>query len=699
MKSAKDYNSKNETVDSISDEPAALSSADQALDELYALLAESSSEIDTEDESEVSVLEKVQAMYSSSDELEIEDASKTESVSIMEELEAMYGSSNETIIDGESSSDDTVSEAVSIMDELEAMYGDLVEPATGNESEKLAALQSAGASYEEDIDSLLALNNLTDAVSESTSHEIDDSSDISSSANYDYLFENRKSVLDELQNLLQSSVEELKAKVGNHISQSTLTLDMEYPTRNELINLLEEKLRQLRLISDASGNFTFDEGAVVLDELSALMTETGSRTSAASSYTPSDQTSALVGDDDINIPDDVDDYVAYINAKYKNAANNEVIAGNTVPDEFVSQQPDTSSIDNSELTQDVLSVFEDDEKINTDLGSDELDVYLADSSEYLTNDMVSSVDVDANGLAQDVEYNELSAEPDSSLSALDQLEKMMAETTISENDAASEGVSSFDNDSVTQQVSSYLSNNDEENEAEPAKFEHDTTVDSELAEYVSSISGDDEKTDADSEPDELDAYLAAPSEYLTNDVTSPVDADINSSVEEIKNDEASTESDNELSALDQLEEMLAETTSSENDVLSEDISGNDSVSQQELSESNDRIHPAEAYRDRLKHKTLVDETYLPDTIEAKKSSPVGSILLIVAVVVGVIFFWNLFGGGDDRFDRLQSDPVKLAENEISLELEAQVKADAQELADARAEAEARAQAEAEAEAE
>jgi len=429
MKSGEDHNSKNGTVDSSSDEPAALSSADQTLDELYALLAESSSEIDSEDESEVSVLETVQAMYSSSDESEIEDTSKTESVSIMEELEAMYGSSNETIVDGENSSDDTVSEASSIMDELEAMYGDLVEPATGNESEvvAVAARQSAGASsYEKDIDSLLALNNLTDAASESTSHEIDDSSDIRSSANYDYLFENRKSVLDELQNLLQSSVEELKAKVGNHISQSTLTLDMEYPTRSELINLLEEKLRQLRLISDASGNFTFDKGAVVLDELSALMTESGSGTSAASSYTPSDQTSALVGDNDVSIPDDVDGYVAYINSKYKNAASNEVIEGNTVPDEFESLLSGTGITSNSEQTQNVISTSEGDEKINTDLGSDKLDVYLADSSEYLTNDMVSSVDVDITSSVQDTGYKELSAESDRSSSGLDQVEKMIA---------------------------------------------------------------------------------------------------------------------------------------------------------------------------------------------------------------------------------------------------------------------------------
>ena len=249
--------------------------------------------------------------------------------------------------------------------------------------------------------------------------------------------------------------------MGNHISQSTLTLDMEYPTRSELINLLEEKLRQLRLISDASGNFTFDKGAVVLDELSALMTETGSGASAASSYISSDQTDALLVDADLSIPEDVDGYVAYINAKYKNSASQRIAEDNAISDEFESLLSGTDITSNSEQTQNVISTSEDDEKINTDLGSDKLDVSLADSSEYLTNDMVSSVDVDITSSVQDTGYKELSAESDRSSSALDQLEKMMAETTISKNGAASEGVSSFDNDSVTQQVSSYLSNNDE----------------------------------------------------------------------------------------------------------------------------------------------------------------------------------------------------------------------------------------------
>lgn len=613
-----------------------LSGVDTSLDELYALLGESSSldneaVVSKDDETplvEDSTLEELQAMYSGSEAsaLDGKGESSTESISIMDELEAMYGSSNGAIINAEmtSDNDDTgMNESVSIMEELEAMYGgdiasttveDLPVEKSASSLDELEALLEGtfnavteevgeetplksldASSYEDDVDSLVALNNLTSSLVETNSHEDAESSEVYSSSNYEQLFENRKPVLEELQNLLQSSVEELKAKENSNTGTSILALDKEYPTRNELITLLEDKLSQLRMISDASGSYSLDNSSSVLEELNALMAGAGTAISSSSSYTPTTPVETLPDDNDISMSDDVDEYVSYINEKYKNASSNAV----TDSASFESLTSDTNNA--------TLSVSENIEIADADSGLKELEAYLAEMSETSTVDTDNLVDADADSQVNETRPGGSSAESaDSRLSALDQLEELMGEAASSEID-----------------------------------------VDSSI-------------------------------EVGTDDLAKEAGiADI------------STKPGSGLSALERLERLMGETASSENKDSSEDISATkndfeiqqessylsnkikeieaeqDSV-EQESSGPGDNMQPVEAHRNRLKQRSLPNETHLLEAIEAKKRLPMGTILL-AAIIVGVIVLWNSFDSGEDPRDRVQSDPVKLTEKAVSVE--------------------------------
>ncbi|MDH5388607.1 MAG: hypothetical protein OEY06_09165 [Gammaproteobacteria bacterium] len=611
-----------------------LSGVDTSLDELYALLAESSSldndvEVSMEDEtslSEDSILEELQAMYSGSEASVLDGVTEpaAKSVSIMDELEAMYGSSDGMIINDEKASgneDVTVNKSVSVMEELEAMYGSAIAsttledlPVEKNTSslEELEALlgdtfKTVTEEVGEDVDNLVALNDLTNSLVEMNSHEETEPSDVYSSSNYEQLFENRKSVLEELQNLLQSSVEELKTKENSNTETSILALDKEYPTRNELITLLEDKLSQLRMISDASGSFSLDGNSSVLDELNALVVGAGSAISSSNSYLPTTPVEALPDGRDISMSDNVDEYVSYINDKYKNASSDAV----TESASFENLISDTNNAIESVQAQDALSVSENIEIADTDSGLKELQAYLAAMSETSTvdNDSLVDVDVDADRQVSVSHPGDSSTESaDSGLSALEQFEELMGETAPS-----------------------------------------DTDVDSSIDEEIEDLG--------------KQAGIA----------------------------DISMKSDSELSALEQLERLVGETTSSENKESSEDISvtNNDFEILQESSYLSDKveeveveteqdsvemdssgqkenIQPVDAHRNRLKQRSIPNDVYPSEAIETKKHLPIGSILL-VAIIVGVIILWAQFNSGEVPRDRVQPDPVASKEKAVLVE--------------------------------
>ena len=458
-----------ESVDSLT-----LSSADQALDELYTLLGESSS-LDKSDDADVSVdsetslsgdavLEELQVMYSSSDDSITESDSTTEAISVMDELEKLYGGTDGVSVDDQLSTSTEAESAVknvSVMDELEAMYGSATTPEM--DDEPVDPIEGDTSSLDE-LEALLgdSFESSTEAVAEEiplestadSSNEEFEANDAGISSSDEYLFENRKPVLEELQNLLQSSVEELKERADSHIGKTILALDMEYPTRNELITLLEEKLNLLNNISDTSGIDSFDGSTSVLEEFNALMSE------ADSSKNTLDSTDALPNEG-ASLSDEVDEYVSYINAKYKESSGDEDVAESVIPDEF------------------------DDLLLDTD----------------------NTVDADV----------------------LNQLEEMMAEIETPEIE--------------------------------------DVNKDSQVAEK-------------------------------------------------------------------------------------------DVVIQQKSTVQKDDIKPAEAHDYRLKARSTVDDSYLSDRLDDEKRLPIGIILLAVAIIAGLVVFWNLFGPQDESVDYVQPDRAK-----------------------------------------
>ena len=392
MKKAKEHSIERDDADLLS-EASLLSDNDQNLDqglnldELYSMLDEPLSneqQIDPEklaDMEEVvvsdatiddgSVLDELQAMYSDLNSSGDED----DDVSVMDELEAKYGNSDDSMADDELDTDTT-----SIMEELESVYGSFSE--SGNDDID-----------EGNIDSLMA------SLDSQSTIESEETTEVSSDSDYEHLFESRTSVLDKLQNLLQSSIDELKAKADSDVDVSALMLDTEYPTRNELINLLETKLSQLRMISDASGSYGSDDASSVIDELNALLAETGSDVSSLDSYSP--------------------------------ATSDEVVPAGSALDELESLLTEPVKSTETEALQDASSV-----SVDADSALKELEAYLGDMSEYPAADVDASVDIDSP--VKEEEIDTISTQSDSALGVLEQLEEMMAETATSEKEVSVE---------------------------------------------------------------------------------------------------------------------------------------------------------------------------------------------------------------------------------------------------------------------
>ena len=83
----------------------------------------------------------------------------------------------------------------------------------------------------------------------------------------------------------------------------------------------------------------------------------------------------------------------------------------------------------------------------------------------------------------------------------------------------------------------------------------------------------------------------------------------------------------------------------------------------------DKMHTTEANGDIQKLRSMIDKTNQSDTPEPKKRFLVVGLLLLVAVIAGIIVFWNLFSSGDETSDRLQPDQNISAENIVPAEPE------------------------------
>ncbi len=418
MKNAEDHIFDDGEAGLQSVESSVLTNADQDqgqdlnLDELYSMLGESSASESDQSEVEVSmdsettsaeavndessVLDELEAMYSGLD----SSNEESDSISIMDELEAMHGDSDASIID------EADSTSVSVMEELEAMYGSFSKSTDNDESSSINDHESAAESVST-LDELEAL--LGNSIEPANDTE---SSDTFLDSNYEHLFENRRSVLDELQNLLQSSIEELSDSADSH------SMDVEYPSRNELKTLLEEKLSQLMMISNDSESVSFDEASSVLDELNALMKETGGDTSASNSYLSSSPSDDLSADKDDSMSDDIDEYISSITSTSEDSQGDDVAS--SVLDEFES----------------LLS---------------------------------GTVETTGSEVAQEPEVGSVSAETDSTVDVLEQLEEMLAETVEPENDDISDEVKAVEDDFVIKPELTDLSGKDKEETSDEIK--------------------------------------------------------------------------------------------------------------------------------------------------------------------------------------------------------------------------------------
>ncbi len=298
MSTAEDYISEDKNTGLSRDDSSVFSDDHQDhsydLDELYASITESPASL--------------------SDELDVEAAMESD-VSILEELEAMYGHSDELNTSSNldelatESEFDSASEGDVVLHELEALLGESAQSLTNSTIDETAS--ASDISDDNQVTDMSALDELKEFLDETPAHESSVPLD-SSDSDYEYLFNNRRSILDELQNLLQSCIDELKATAEGKTGASLSSTEVEYPNRTELKELLENKLSQLMMISEGSVNVAQDNTGSVLDELSALLGETGSDKSEIDSYISSIDADNFSVDKEVetNVLGDVDFFKA-----------------------------------------------------------------------------------------------------------------------------------------------------------------------------------------------------------------------------------------------------------------------------------------------------------------------------------------------------------------------------------------------------
>jgi hypothetical protein len=395
MSTADNYILKDEDV-ALSRDEASLVSAAQGessdLDELYSYLTESSPSASGESEAETSMVDEMPFSE------ELGDVS--DGVSVLQELEAMYGSSDESVTDEREAS-------VAIESLVENIYDDA----------------SAGDSVLKELEALLgsSVQSVTDSVAT----------------------ESQRSVLDELQSLIQSSIDELKATANGNIGLSLSSTEWAYPTRDELRDLLESKLLQLIVDSDIPLSSDPADGASVLDELSSLLGETANEPDALTTYISSPEEDVLPETEDSETPEQADE---------------SILSAEPVAEGFENLLSGLTEAEAPEVLQDDLTISDHDEAaVKTDAASvmDELEAYFDVSSDH-ENSEFQKIDTGYSA-EEEKEADSISASPGSTSSALEQLETMLSETAGSGDDETSENIKPVDDDLIFQQESSPLS--------------------------------------------------------------------------------------------------------------------------------------------------------------------------------------------------------------------------------------------------
>lgn len=467
-----------ETGMSSSDEPLAVANGDQNnrpdIDELHQLLGDTctseandpetinSKEYDASlivDERSVSALEELED-YGVSGEtgvddtdasLQADDSSSGEvsnASSLMAEMEELYGDSvgaeidnAETNTETEESTDEDTSENVALTEELEELFSSSTESADTDISSQI----SEQFSVEEDASSISALDELRAFLDDTTQIEAGDI-EISSVDTPEHSFASRRSVLDELQNLLQSctddlKVDELSADANSTIGNMSVFTDVEYPSREELQHLLETTLSQLVLFSDSSSAMTYTDSVSVLDELKNFMHETG----AADTDEISD---SLFASDGLDEAEENDEDAYDISSISEDVAVKEQ-AADSIIDELNLLLSDSETFDTA-LESDSLTSDISDESPT----SDELAAYMAGLSDE------TEIDIDTTD-----------AESVSASNTLEELEAMLNEIGISDNDKTSDSIKAGEDDFSYENVSGQSHTDNEEE-----KFEDKTAL-------------------------------------------------------------------------------------------------------------------------------------------------------------------------------------------------------------------------------
>ena len=401
MSTAENYILEDEEVDLSRDEASLVSANDQSecsdLDEIYSYLAESSSSASGDPETEISMLDEMPFSE------EVEDVAG--SVSVLEELEAMYGSSDEPVTD-ESAPSVNIEEplAESVLDDL-----------------------SDGDSVLKELEALLgsSVQSIADSVAS----------------------ESRRSVLDELQSLIQSSIDELKTTDDVKTGLLLSSTEWEFPTREELRDLLESKLHLLMLDTDSPFSSGLSDGASVLDELSSLLGETGSDTETFNTYISSPEEDVLAEAE---------------NSETAEQGDAGILPAESVTEGFENLMSGLIDTECSEVLQDDLRISDHDGSVavETDAPSvmEELEAYYGALADH---ENTEPQDVDTGYSLEEKENDATSDGSDSTSSALEQLETMLSETAGSGDDETSEKIKTVDDDLIVQQVASPLSAADE----------------------------------------------------------------------------------------------------------------------------------------------------------------------------------------------------------------------------------------------
>lgn len=313
--------------------------------------------------------------------------------------------------------------SVSALEELELMFSSSKESADTDFSLQNSEQYSAG----EDFNSISALDELKAFLSDGTQDEIGDI-ETSSPSILEFSFENRRSVLDELQNLLQSCLDELKADTKNTIDDMSVFTDAVYPSRDELHDLLEDTLGQLMLLSNSSMSMTSSGSVSVLDELNNFMHETGECDVSS------------VNEEDVMESSSSNSIIDELN----------LLLGNT----------DSEMLDIPLESDDSASGISDESFVQ-----DELATYMAELSDDAAIDDKTSIEEIVEDAA-DTEF-------DSSISTLEELEVMLNEIGIYDNDETSDSIEASDDVfSYETEVKSLCADNNKEKKVKADNRSH-----------------------------------------------------------------------------------------------------------------------------------------------------------------------------------------------------------------------------------